>query len=64
MVKQSTHNRSSVGSIPTGPTIDQLRKQGKWPFPLWKDGQIVPVKVKVKREPQPNWLKDVGPAPY
>ena len=63
-VKQATHNRSSTGSIPVGPTIKSLRKQGKWPFPEWENGHIVMVKVVNKRQPKPNWFKEVGEALY
>ena len=64
MAKQSTHNRSSGGSIPSGPTIESLRKQGKWPFPLWENGRIVPVKVRYPRVSKFDRIKDVEPAPF
>jgi hypothetical protein len=41
-----------------------LRKQGKWPFPEWENGHIVMVKVVNKRQPKPNWFKEVGEALY
>lgn len=64
MVKQGTHNSLSGGSIPSRPTIDELRKLGKWPFPQWENGQIVQFKVKTPRVPKPDWFKEAGEAPF
>ena len=65
--KQSTHNRSSSGSSPDEPTIDQLRKIGKWPFPEWKNGKMVVLVItdKIKRRPgKYSWVKKMEDAPF
>jgi hypothetical protein len=54
-LEQRTHNPLVVGSSPSERTIDELRQLGKWPFPKWEDGRIVPVRVKKPPAYKPSW---------